>query len=225
MDLRISKQGNLIERTGPNRAHRMVLDTAGFGDRTERKAIARAEMARLLPPTIAAGEPIGFVVPTFAEVAAELAARLRGRGVQATADGAVVMFVMFGTDGAQVPPHTIYEPGPWSAWLNVPNDGVVTSARHPMARKTFFNEQLTQRTEALRRAVNERIDNAIRNVPEGHRVAVGPIVWGDAGASLPEIRYLATGEDPPLGREWTVYETVGPGARAIIDHAAARLVP
>ena len=63
MTLRISNSGNLIETFTMalgTRGHRVILDTAGLGDRRQRKAAARAKMAEINPPD--------FQVPTYAEV-------------------------------------------------------------------------------------------------------------------------------------------------------------
>lgn len=53
MALRISNNGNLIETFTMalgTRGHRVILDTAGLGDRRRRKAAARAKMLEMCPP-------------------------------------------------------------------------------------------------------------------------------------------------------------------------------
>lgn len=53
MALRISNNGNIIETmTGAlgSKWHRVVFDTAGLGDRRQRKSAARARLAELCPP-------------------------------------------------------------------------------------------------------------------------------------------------------------------------------
>lgn len=63
MALRISNNGNLIEiftMALGTRGHRVILDTAGLGDRRQRKMVARAKMAEM--------NLTGFQVPTYAEI-------------------------------------------------------------------------------------------------------------------------------------------------------------
>jgi len=53
MALRISNNGNLIEMFTMalgTQGHRVILNTAGLGDRRQRKVAARAKMAEMRPP-------------------------------------------------------------------------------------------------------------------------------------------------------------------------------
>lgn len=76
MALRISNNGNLIETFTMalgTRGHRVILDTAGLGDRRQRKAAARAKMAEMQPP--------GFKVPTYAEIRMHMTGIIRSINV------------------------------------------------------------------------------------------------------------------------------------------------
>lgn len=79
MALRISNNGNLIETFTMalgTRGHRVILDTAGLGNRRQRKAAARVKMAEMTP--------LGFQVPPYAEIRMHMTGIIRSINVRFT---------------------------------------------------------------------------------------------------------------------------------------------
>lgn len=89
MDLLISKQGNLYERlaTGSERAHRIVYDTSGLGDRHTRRDAARRRKWEMSPESKLSGPgPVVNSSPT----AEEMAEMMRAQGLNVSVAGPAI---------------------------------------------------------------------------------------------------------------------------------------